>query len=697
MGFALEERLLIQCSRTNMSEETITSASNLLRQRLNWDYILETSIRHGVSPLLYHGLNQVSEIVELDNLVPARIMEALQKLYRGNRSRNRRLYRVIADMSKAFQQVGIQALGLKDVQLAREVYPDIGLRPIADIDILIHPEDYSKAATCMGDLGFIPLPSSNIPYTLKYAWGQHFRRLTDEVWIDLQWNVIQREWDTYQEGNFDFEIDRMWRGARPMTIEDCQILVPKPEDMLFHLCLHLEGHAYAELILFCDIAELLRYYADRLDWKYFASIAKKYGAESSVYYVLLFVHHLFEASLPARLLGELEPACFEGNILNPLFGNLTPLHLSLDEIRLAASPPDELMSKFEAVVRRQAVGAMQLYKEIDDITHSFISSGGALVILDGTSSERMFPDPSLRAFEEICLFVLDDDLPRMRQTLTECGFELRSAHNPETYAKIWEFASVDPVLAEQPTLMTLEVDIERELDHMFSAQDRRSASRRDMALRLLKAKLGGRENDSARIPVQIKIMCLSPEDMLLCLSSRLGKKERHRLFGLCSVLEFFRGYSGPLDWQQIASAAQQYGVSRWACEGLLMARGLLDNGSLPLTALRLLFCSESLPRVLEWARYGTSSLARYAGLKRAFLYLFSFLSVDGVNAKCRYLLRSFWGDHGNKPVLAGLTLELMRNVFSLLRSKNEDTLREFAYWIEPESAFETESVNDWQV
>src|SRR3954454_2443030 len=151
-----------------MTEEALASASYLIQQPLNWEYILEVSIKHGVSPLLYRGLSQVlqSESSLLPaasgSPVPRHVMEELQALYRNSLLRNQRLYGVIGELCKAFERAGVQAMGLKDVLLAIEVYPDMGLRPMGDIDILIHREDYSKVAACMAALGFTPLPGPDI-------------------------------------------------------------------------------------------------------------------------------------------------------------------------------------------------------------------------------------------------------------------------------------------------------------------------------------------------------------------------------------------------------------------------------------------------------------------------------------------------------------------------------------------------------
>ena len=115
------------------------------------------------------------------------------------------------------------------------------------------------------------------------------------------------EWDVYDEANFNFEIERMWRGARPLCINDYEILVPRPEDMLFHLCMHLEGHHYCEMVLFCDIAELLRHYDGVLDWGYVVSITQTYQGASSMYYAPLMVKELFGAAVPESVLRQITP------------------------------------------------------------------------------------------------------------------------------------------------------------------------------------------------------------------------------------------------------------------------------------------------------------------------------------------------------------------------------------------------------
>jgi hypothetical protein len=683
MSFAPEDRFITRCSRVIMSEDAVAEATRLLAQGLDWGYLLETSIRHGVSPLLYHGLNQVGQTVVMDGLIPSSIYQELHRLYQGNRSRNQRLYHVLQEIVEAYERAGIQVMGLKDIQLAREVYPDIGLRPMGDLDLLIHQQDYDRAAICMSALGFVPLPSPDIPYTLKYAWAHHWRRPTDNVWVDLQWNVLQLEWDVYGEGSLNFEIDRMWRGAVQMSIEESKLWVPSLEDMFFHLCLHLEGHYYSELILFCDIAEFLQHYEGQLDWDYLAHLAHRYHIESSIYYVLFLVNRMFAVDVPSFLWQELEPTYLKASLFRPLFGNLTHLHVSLDEISQAVRPPADVMAGFETAVRQQAIAAMQIYCKIDHIVSTFTNQAGRPAILDGMTSRKTIPDPLLEPFQDIHLFILSRDLPPLRQVLLRYGFQVDHKHTPETYNKTWAVVSRDPVLAAQPVRLILDASVITVLADLIPPNKSGSESKKDVALSLLKDKLVDRQTVPGGIPVQLKIVALSPEDLLIYLAARLGNQKQDRLFGLISLLEFFRCYKGSIDWHQVAHQAQSLKVAAAVGEGLSMADEILDKHQMPPLALSLFADAAPQPRVLELARYGPDSLGLYAGFKAPFFFLLSFLSIHGLRGRCRYLLRCLIGDQDQKPILPRLALTAGANLISRIRRRQKRTISSMAFWVEP--------------
>jgi hypothetical protein len=686
MGFSPEDRLLFHCSRVNLSEEALAAASVLLQQDLNWDYILETSILHGVAPLFYGGLRQLSGIMDVASAVPSKSLEELERLYHHNLARNRRLYGVVGEVFRAFARNGVQAMGLKDLPLARTVFPDMGLRPIGDIDILIHQEDYAQVEKCLGDLGFVPLPEPDCPYLLKYAWALHFHRAADDVWIDVQWGVLQLEWDAYAEGNFDFEIERMWRGARILAIDDYEILEPKPEDMLFHLCMHLEGHHYAELILLCDIAELLQTYGDTLDWEYLITLAKKYRVEASLYYALLITQRLFDCTLPGSF-GELESErmYFNANLLGPLFGNLTTLHVALDDVYRLASPPAEVMARFEAIVRRQTAYAMRLYEELDRLATTSRDLGAAVAIFGGGSSQMVFPSQALPPFPDIYLYTLEQDRSRLSQALLASGFVKDQGSDAEAYGKHREFESRDPAVSAGPLSLEIQVQVVDELKTLLQPGAERTGSKKHLALQVLAGALR-LEEDEPIIRLQLYLVVLEPEEMVSYLAARSSQRQHERLFGLCSFLEFFRCYDGPVAWQRVAETARRHGLEHQVHEGLLMANALLSY-PLPTGALSQFDSSGPSSHLLRWARYGPAEMQRYTSFKELFFRVFAFLSIRGMGAKLRYLSSPSNDGRTGGMFLRGVDQAARlgaEQLASSFRRPTSYTATDFAYWTKPE-------------
>ena len=677
-GLAAEDRLLLECCRVEVSADGAQRAASLIASGLDWDSVLEASIRHAVSPLLKWGLDQVARAEAIDGLVPPAVFHDLDVLYRGSAQRNRRLYAALAEIVAGLRPAGVEAVGLKDVQLAVEIYPEPALRPMGDIDLLILEEDYDAVARALARLGYRPRPGADVPYTRKYALGQHFRRPSDDVWIDVQWNVMQREWDVCGEGSFTYDGAGMWHDAVPMQRAGFELRAPALEDMLFHLCLHLEGHGYGELVLFCDIAELIRQQGNVLDWNRVLEIARGYGAESSVYYVLLLTERLLGAAIPAEVMRSLEPAFFHGGLLEPLFGNLMSLHLTLDEIRLAALPPQSVLDGYERVSRRQAARAMRLDRELRGLATSFVSSGGRVITFHGAPSPRLFPDPSLPAFEPLHVFVLDQDLPVLEETLRGSGFA--ASADGLGYRAVFDVVSADPVLAGRRVFLAVDVDISSDLSAFF-ADDAAPQTNVRSAVRSLRDRAAGSEPDDETAQAKLVVHPLGPEDLVVWVAAIAGRADADRLFRLTGLVEVLRRVPRPVDAERLRKRARHHGVEREAAVGLRAVRAL-EADAPSIEAVEALITA---PRILEWARYGPSSVTRYPWLRPAYYFALSMFSAKGATAKLAYLGRSIVGIRRPHALLPSLALNVAA---AALRSfvRPQRAIRDFAYWVEPETA-----------
>jgi hypothetical protein len=589
---------------------------------------------------------------------------------------------VLGEILRSLHASGIQTLALKDVWLAVDSYPDRALRPLGDLDLLVHRDQYRDAAEQLAARGFLPVPDAEKPYAARYAMAQHFRRAADGIWIDLQWNVAQREWDLYGEGSFTYDVAGMWRRARPASIDGVRVLVPSPEDMLLHLCLHLEGHAYAELILFSDLVELLRRHGDEFDWQAFVAAARLQSAEASAYWVLLMLQRLFGVGPPAEALGALRGPWFQGDLLDSIFGSLGPLHSSLDQIHVAARPPQGLLDRLEAVVRRQTSRAMRLYSEIDGVASSFVRGGGRFILLSGDPPERVWPDPSLRAFGELSAFILDEDLPLLREALLSNGFREHGGAVP-WLAKRCTITSADPALAGECIELRLEAVLVREV---AAVPDEPGAfSNRHASVESLKRRLGRATPDDSDAGARLVFYALPPEELLVVGIARLAMRSHHRLLGLCNLIELIRAMPRTLDWHRVHEIAQHLSAEEGAAVGLATLKGVLD----PVERAQLEDEASPLPprapaRILEFGRYGPQALERYPGLRNAFLYVFCLLQVAGLRAQAGYVYRSFRGSSGSPAVVPRLLVDLARTAMGRLARPRPETLRAFAYWIEDE-------------
>lgn len=687
MSFAPEDQLLLECARTRLDAAICRRVGELVRRPLDWDYVIETSVRHAIAPLVSHALHQVGAREDIGSFVPTAARANLDDLYRRSDTRNRVMLEALAEILDALGAAGVPVMALKDVQLVLDAYPDRALRPMGDLDLLIRKDDYAEAARCLRAVGFERRPPVDMPYTRRYASGQGFWRERDAVWLDLQWGVAQREWDLGEEGRFTYGVDRMWQTARPLSFDGRDLLGPSPDEMLFHLCLHLEGHEYSELILFTDIVELLRHVGAALDWERFRESVRLHSAESSVHYVLLLAQQLFGVALPDRLLHDFAPPYFQGDLFRPVFGNLTNLHLSLDEIRLVASPPQALLDEFELVVRRQAARARRLFVELDDLARAFVEAGSSPIALFGQLPPRLFPDPSIPAFNELHALILRGHEPQFETALRDAGFDI---HDGGSYvSKRCTITSTDPILAGESVTLSIHGEEIPALGAALEQEENWTRSNRRAALRSLAARLRPRRIDDDEAHVRLLVHPLPPEDLAVVLLARAGKPEPGRLFRVCAVLAFLRRCPQPLDFGRLTQAAKRSNLepSVTAAVGIVGAIEAL-GGQVGLDGLG----REGSPaRVLEFARYDLSSLEQRPALRDVYYFLLSFLAIDGVQAKARFFLRALFLPRGGLPVLPRLAVRLAAHSINSHRRRRA-TLADLSYWTRttpsPESTHE---------
>lgn len=266
-----------------------------------WDATLALASRHGVLPLLARSLLSPGCAVP----VPDPIRVRLQRGWRSSGVQNALLLGHLGEVLLRFAEADVPVIVLKGADLAERVYDDVGLRPMADVDLLVRPERIGQAVAVLDALGFVP----------EDAHGPHPGRHVAPVPENLHVAPMIRRGGIRVElhyaiatvaGAGAIDHDGLWVRAESARIGGVPALVLSPEDLLLHLCTHLAAHHgfAARLVQVCDIPAVLDRFPDRIDWGLLWSRARAWGVERSVDATFALAERLLEWPPPPEAMAE---------------------------------------------------------------------------------------------------------------------------------------------------------------------------------------------------------------------------------------------------------------------------------------------------------------------------------------------------------------------------------------------------------
>ncbi len=230
--------------------------------------------------------------------------------------RNTRLYLDLEDALCALDGAGIPAIVLKGAALAATVYPGIGWRPMADVDILVHPEDRDKARAALKSAryDFLPEPRRLFsPFNTEFTGEMSFMR-SPGVIIELHWELTACEWLRRLSR---IDMLELWRCAQPLDLPGLRSLQLAPKDLLLHVCLHLAAHAYVHPPACSDIRQLLDRYQP-FPWEDFLARARAFRLVVACYFALDMARSSAGAAVPEDVLERLRPPIWRAWLMRRL-------------------------------------------------------------------------------------------------------------------------------------------------------------------------------------------------------------------------------------------------------------------------------------------------------------------------------------------------------------------------------------------
>jgi hypothetical protein len=181
---------------------------------------------------------------------------------------------------------------------------------MSDLDLLIKEKNLTKVKNELNGLMYFDTYHTKYYEQLQTVLSNEhlFIHKNKEIHIDLHWNILP------PENPYKIDINKLWENARPINIANVETLMLAPEDLLQHLCLHLDNHinystpAAQHFKNYCDIAEVTMHYREIINWSYFLQNSKNCGIENPIYHGLFIAEKSFGAFVPGDVLNALEPA-----------------------------------------------------------------------------------------------------------------------------------------------------------------------------------------------------------------------------------------------------------------------------------------------------------------------------------------------------------------------------------------------------
>ena len=271
-----------------------------------WRKVVDLANEHKVAPLLCHRLRR------LNSTLPSQLFNELEQLHAQNTFRNMRLYQELHKLLGWLIAEQIPVIVLKGAYLASEVYESVGLRTMADIDILLKKNDILRVQKGLFSLGYVHTSDNNE----ISDWSHHFVYLLPEssFYLEIHWLITDAKF--YPEINID--IEGLWGRAYTISLAQTPALAFSYEDLLLHLCLHAALHMYLykskgemRIRMLCDIGEIVRRFGTELDWQILGVRARQWGIAHPVYLVLRHARDFLNIDIPIDWLDSLKQKNFD--------------------------------------------------------------------------------------------------------------------------------------------------------------------------------------------------------------------------------------------------------------------------------------------------------------------------------------------------------------------------------------------------
>jgi Uncharacterised nucleotidyltransferase len=290
------ENTLITCiARREMDDDPRAELCRLLKNEINWDYLLTTAYAHGLLPLLHQHLSAVAG-------VPGHFMARLKRESVANSQNVLHLIGKQLKVYRLFKENGIAVALFKGPLLAQIAYGEMSLRQAGDIDLLINRQHFQHARTLLESLGYEMVPkltSSQLASHLSSHCEIQFMRDEWFTVVDLHWDLAPRSFV------FKLSADEVMSRLQSISLAGTMVDTFGVEDLVLYQAMHGAKHLWRRLEWISSLAETLRAHPE-IEWNIILDRGANAHATRMFGLGLRLVENFSDVRIPAHVLAAVD-------------------------------------------------------------------------------------------------------------------------------------------------------------------------------------------------------------------------------------------------------------------------------------------------------------------------------------------------------------------------------------------------------
>jgi len=280
----VEQELLLKASL--LKGEKGLSAWKKWRET-DFDKIDYGSLR--LIPLLYRNL--------LSQHIQAPVMDRYRGVYRSFWARNQLLFHKVRPVLAALHEAGVEIMLFKGAGLLLRCDMDIALRPMEDVDFIIHRDDVNTVLSIVKKLGWWPKFGDTL---INEATNEISFRNESGQFIDIHFHaLLYAEWGIHEL--------TYWNGALQSDFLGVPVKVMVDTDHLIHVLVHGLAWNPVPSIRWVSDAMLLLDSLSSIKWDYLVEQSRKLRVTIPMYRGLKYLKEKMDVVvIPEEVLIELK-------------------------------------------------------------------------------------------------------------------------------------------------------------------------------------------------------------------------------------------------------------------------------------------------------------------------------------------------------------------------------------------------------